>query len=365
MKKKLTFFITSLNSGGAEHQITIHANLMHKEGYKVKMVTFGDNEDFYKLDEGIDRKRLAQGQPSWMKFLAIFNYFLFTKTDCLISYTQRASAFVLWPLLFRPKINVIACERSFTYSKPSAPERLLTGFLYHRANHIVANSFSQRDYLKKVMPRWSNKISTIVNYTDTNQYPFSNLPNNQIRRIGVFARYSNAKNCIRVAKAVKQVVEQDTKPFVIEWHGNFDRIAGKPNPFLDDLRKEIEKLGIADVFHLNDHVKDVVGLMPSFDAILLPSIFEGFSNTISEAICCGKPVLASNVSDNGIMVQEGINGFLFNPLSVEDITNAFVRYLNSSDEECSKMGEQSRIIAEKLFNKEAFLSDYMRLVDNK
>lgn len=363
--KKLSFFIASLNSGGAEHQIAIHANLMLREGYLVEMITFGDSNDFYELDKGVVRKRLAQGKPGWMKFFAIFNYFLFAKTDCVISYTQRSSALVMWPLLFRPKIHVIACERSFTYSKPSRPEKFLTGFLYRRADAIVANSFSQRDYLKKVVPQWSEKIYTIVNYTDTDQYPFLKLPNNQIRRIGVFARYSNAKNCIRVAKAVKLVKEQCTKPFIIEWHGNFGSIAGKPNPFLEDLRKEIKSLDISDAFSLNDNVKDVVGLMPVFDAILLPSIFEGFSNSISEAICCGKPVLASNVSDNGILVREGVNGFLFDPCSIDDIASAFVKYLSLSDDECEEMGKQSRKISEELFCKESFVSDYVKLIERQ
>ena len=329
----------------------------------MELVTFGDSEDHYSLNNGIKRKKLAANRPGWVKFLAIFNYFLFAKTNCVISYTQRASSFVLWPLLFRPRINVINCERSFTPATPGFYEKLLVKFLYHRADSIVTNSFSQKNHLLKYRPKWENKIYTIINYTEIDRYPFMILPNNKPRQIGVFARYSHAKNCIRVAQAVSKVREMTTIPFVVKWFGSFDKISGTPNPYLDALRKEITDLHIEDVFLLNNHVKNVSDLMPGFDAVLLPSIYEGFSNAISEAICCGKPVLASNVSDNGIMVKDGVNGFLFDPMSVDEIANAFVRYLNSLDQECEKMGAQSRIMAEKLFDKDAFIRDYINLIE--
>ena len=95
----------------------------------------------------------------------------------------------------------------------------------------------------------------------------------------------------------------------------------------------------------------------------LPSLHEGFSNSISEYICCGRPVICSDVSDNSVMVHDGENGFLFDPLNVESIMEAFVRYFDISFEQRDKMGVRSREIAESLFDKDKFIESYIKLIE--
>ena len=114
---------------------------------------------------------------------------------------------------------------------------------------------------------------------------------------------------------------------------------------------------------IHEPTKNVAQLIPSFDAMCLPSLYEGFSNSISEYICCGRPVICSDVSDNSIMVHEGENGFLFNPLDVEDIVRAFSSYFSSSKEKRLLMGQKSREIAEQLFDKELFINEYIKLIE--
>ena len=94
-----------------------------------------------------------------------------------------------------------------------------------------------------------------------------------------------------------------------------------------------------------------------------PSLFEGFSNSISEAICCGMPVLASDVSDNGLMIKNGVNGFLFDPHNIHTIVESIVSFINLSEEEIYQMGIESRRIAEGLFDKGVFANGYIELID--
>ena len=55
---------------------------------------------------------------------------------------------------------------------------------------------------------------------------------------------------------------------------------------------------------------DVPDLMRLFDVYALTSYNEGISNTILEAMACGKPVIATDVGGNPELVQEGITGRL-------------------------------------------------------
>ena len=126
--KKVTFFITSMSSGGAEHQMAELTKLLVKEMYEVTIVTFADVSDHYILDSKVKRVTLAKGKNSFIKLLTIFKFFLFLKTDCIISFGQRENLLVLIPLIFRPSVKVIAGERNFTYGKQDKIERILFYF---------------------------------------------------------------------------------------------------------------------------------------------------------------------------------------------------------------------------------------------
>ena len=104
--------------------------------------------------------------------------------------------------------------------------------------------------------------------------------------------------------------------------------------------------------------------MGNYHAACLASIYEGFSNSIAEGICCGKPMLVSDVSDNSQMVHDGENGFLFDPKQTDSIVDAFMRFFSLSHNEMCRLGQRSREIAEGLFDKEHFISQYIDLIES-
>lgn len=361
--KKITFFITSLSSGGAEHQLTILSDMLVRRGYGVEIVTFADVPDFYCPNENIRRVRIAQHKHPILKFLAIFWYFIKLKSDVVVSFGQRENAIVLLPLLFRPKIKVLAGERNFTIDAPTVYEKMLFSFLYKRANYIVPNSYSQRSYIINKCPKYENKVVTITNFTDLSQYINAPLPHNEVPRIGVFCRYAAQKNYERFAQMLKVLKDSGCR-ISVEWYGNKTYKNKEINTEYLRFSQLIEEYQISDMISLNDHVKDVVCLMPNFDAICVPSLREGFSNSISEAICCGKPMLVSDVSDNSVMVEDGVNGFLFDPTDVSQMSEKFVQYTKLSQQEKDLMSKMSRMRAEKLFNAEIFIENYIKLIEN-
>ena len=135
--------------------------------------------------------------------------------------------------------------------------------------------------------------------------------------------------------------------------------------YLEDYLKAeqlIRDTKIEGVFFLHDKTDQVDMVMKQYDAMCLPSIHEGFSNSISEAICCGMPVICSDVSDNHIMVEDGINGFLFNPYDVNTIADSIVKFCRISLNDRIEMAKSSRIKACQLFNKEDFVRKYIELI---
>ena len=355
-----------MSGGGAEHQLAILANELVKD-YKISIVTFCDIDDHYCLDPSIKRIRLGYGKSKSMiyRFLLTIAYLWKVKTEVVITYGQRSSFLGLLSLWFRKNIKVIASERNLTTGKPGRYENMLFSKLYAHASFIVPNSYSQARYIISKKPELENKIITITNYTDLKVFtPAKNETlDDNIVNIGVFARYHRQKNFERFAKAIKRVRELTDKRFVVNWYGRKKSGSGEFEPYYLMCEDIIRKEGLSNVVYLNDQIKEIVPILRTQNVICLPSLFEGFSNSISEAICCGKPMLVSDVSDNSIMVKDGENGMLFNPYNIEDIAQSIVRFFGLSESEKRKMGKRSREIAETLFNLDHFTRQYVNLIE--
>jgi len=341
--------------------MVVLCQMLQEKGYGVTLVTFADTPDHYLLADGIKRVRLGQGKSRAAKMWAVFRYFLTVKTDCVISFGQRENMLCLLPLTLR-RVKVLAGERNYTEGRTDRTEKLLMHWLYRRATYVVPNSYSQKEHILSYCPEWRDKVITIVNYTDLEQYKAHLAPQNSVRRIAVFGRYAKQKNCQRFAQAIQQLKKRLGTSFVVEWYGN-QSYKGAVNEAYVAFQETVDKLEISDVLHLNNHVKDVAKQMEGFDAVCLPSLWEGFSNSLSEAICCGKPVVASHVSDNTVMVKEGVNGFTFEPTDIQDMTDVLERFLRLPDEELVRMGRESRRLAESLFDKDKFIDQYLTLIN--
>jgi len=58
-------------------------------------------------------------------------------------------------------------------------------------------------------------------------------------------------------------------------------------------------------------------MLNAMDVFVLPSLGEGMSNTLLEAMACGLPVLATNVGGNAEIIENNLNGCLFTPGDAE------------------------------------------------
>lgn len=361
--KKIVLFISSLSSGGAEHQMAYLASFLSELDYVVSLVTYDSLSDHFTLPTNVQRIRL-QSKSKLIRSIKIFRYIYFLKADCLISFTQKTSLLCLIPMSFRFKrIRFIAGERNYTEGKQTSVERKLFKFFYRFTDYIVPNSFSQADYIKREAPHFAHKVVPIINYTDLSLFQPKRLPHDNVIRIGVFARFEAQKNCVRFIEALNLIRSRNNQPFIVEWYGNHTFSNEVQMKYFEKVRELIKALDLEDLFFIKEPVIDVSSTLSSFDAICLPSLFEGFSNSISEGIASGKLMLVSDVSDNKLMVREGFNGFLFNPFDVNSIANAFERFFSLPNDERIKMGNNSRTIAESLFNRNHFINSYVNLIE--
>lgn len=79
----------------------------------------------------------------------------------------------------------------------------------------------------------------------------------------------------------------------------------------------------------------------------LPTLNEGCSNAIVEAIACGLPIISSNLPFNDDILDSS-NALLVNPESVDDIASAIKQLMDNSDLR-QKLAEGSKEKAKSLW----------------
>jgi sugar transferase (PEP-CTERM/EpsH1 system associated) len=120
------------------------------------------------------------------------------------------------------------------------------------------------------------------------------------------------------------------------------------------------ELGIADVAAMPGFSDDVPAVLRSFDVFVLPSLNEGISNTILEAMACGLPVIATDVGGNPELVQDGVTGSLI-PVGDPATLSARLEHYATDRTLLHSHGAAARHRVEQYFSIPTMLAKYAEL----
>lgn len=106
--------------------------------------------------------------------------------------------------------------------------------------------------------------------------------------------------------------------------------------------------------------QDVPRLLGAADVFVLPSLSEGISIAILEAMACGLPVLATAVGGNPELVADGLTGMLTPPAQPQALAAALSRLLEQPETR-QAMGQAARQTAQSRFSLRAAVQSYVAL----
>jgi sugar transferase (PEP-CTERM/EpsH1 system associated) len=126
----------------------------------------------------------------------------------------------------------------------------------------------------------------------------------------------------------------------------------------------LQASGAGELAWLPGERSDVADVMRGLSCFVLPSLAEGISNTILEAMATALPVLATAVGGNAELVDSGRTGVLLPSDDVEAMAQALVG-LARNPARAAAMGRAGRAEVEARFSLQAMVAAYQGLYDRQ
>ena len=129
------------------------------------------------------------------------------------------------------------------------------------------------------------------------------------------------------------------------------------------VERQVDALGLRERVWLAGERADVAQAMQGFDCFVLPSLGEGISNTILEAMATRLPVVATRVGGNTELIENGMSGLLVAPGDTEGLAKALLAYVRDAAT-ARRHAKAARWAAETRFSLGRMVADYCSLYES-
>ncbi|MBA7597476.1 D-inositol 3-phosphate glycosyltransferase [subsurface metagenome] len=234
---------------------------------------------------------------------------------------------------------------------------------------MLVNSFAVKDFLVQMAGIKSYKIAVIYNGLDLDRFHQKinvlqerrNLGlDSQVSVVGTVARICHYKGLHFLIRSIPQILDVFPQvKFLIVGNANL-----KPERiYKRKLKRLISGLGVSSSVIFTGFRRDIPRVMATFDLFALPSLREGFSNVLLEAMAMGKPVVATNVGGNPETITDGQTGILVPPKDPIALSEAIISLLKDRSR-AIEMGKKGRRRVKENFGRERMVQETEKIYDH-
>lgn len=229
--------------------------------------------------------------------------------------------------------------------------------------HYTAVSADLAAYLEGPIGVPAARIRQIYNGVDTglfrpNVSGPSTVPDDRPFVVGTVGRLQPVKDQVSLVKAFGTALEHGSSAM-----RNARLVIIGEGPSRPDIEQAIAEASLQSQVELLGARNDIPELLRTMDLFVLPSLAEGISNTILEAMASGLPVIATRTGGNGDLVRDGVTGAL---VDVGDWSAMGEQIAAYAADRARLLGhaEAARQRAEREFSLDAMVENYTALYDS-
>lgn len=361
-EKKILLCVTQLEKGGAQAAALRLREEFERRGLESKVIFLYRKSNLFLAPESM---AILENTPVtnpvqlvrlfWRLLRAIRKF----QPDAIMSFTHYANVIVA-PIAFISGVSVrVASQRNPYSSYPLGAKYVdhLWGCLGVYTNITFVSSAVQasfRNHSKKYQ-----RIGTVI----PNGFAISEVGDSHATRadfgipedsffVLAVGRLATQKNHTILLKALAHVSDA----FLV--------IAGD-GPLRNVLLGEARELGVNNRVVLTGELEStkINSLFDLAQCFVMPSLWEGMSNALIEALCHGKAIVASNIKENVEVLSDPMNGeiaFLVEPKDVYGWAEALSTISNSPD--IRNELERRALVRAQAFDLTASANKYLKLL---
>ncbi len=349
--------IETRGPGGAEILLVNIAKHLEKSGYK----NFGFfikegwlQEQFLALGFTFKYARLANPFDFFLCFKLF--YFVVKNKICVIHAHEFTMAFYSCLIsIFLPRVKVVCTFHGRHYHSDTAIRQKAMRFVARRSK-MVAVSADVKNYIATKCSIFPFLITEIENGIDIPPYGIKGTLREEIGLpltaiiIGAVGRLHKIKGHQYLIEAAERISKG--------MEGVYFVIAGEGAERLN-LELKIRSCNIEDRFILLGNRDDIDNILRSLDIFVLPSLSEGTSLALLEAMAHGLSIIATNVGNNYKLLSNCSDNIIISVNNTDELYNSVAGIIESGNFKHKSVSNREKII--KSHSIEAMVGKYERM----
>lgn len=353
---KILLTTDQLEGGGAERQLVLLASGLEAKGHTSTLLSFYNNDDFYRQmikDAGIDHIHKPAGKNPLVRIGIIRKIARELNVDAVIAF-KNGTAMAAATAGIGAKWTTIVSERNHTL-KLTLREKLKFR-LYRFADAVVCNSNAQENMISFNFPELRHKTSVIHNFPPS--FPaFTPMKKGPERYVLTVGRISPQKNMEFYFHLVRRCLDEGLEA-KFRWVGN-----AVNKDYLNRMMSLRKKLNLESHVEILPATADIVRYYEEASHFLLPSLHEGFSNALCEAVEAGLTCIASDAGDNVLIL--GNKNLVFSPDNLEEAVEKLRNALLHPYSDNPTMISMVRANMHRLTNTGHILQSWLSLISSR
>ncbi|GAB2929767.1 TIGR03088 family PEP-CTERM/XrtA system glycosyltransferase [Rheinheimera gaetbuli] len=210
--------------------------------------------------------------------------------------------------------------------------RLIRRIAKRFVHRFICLSAESEHYLRQIIGIKSNRISRICNGVDIGKFASAAPADISFAHAAGAAKPLYFVSVGRLAAVKNQVLLLQAFALLLQQHPQYRGIARLvvvgDGPCRQSLELQSQQLAISDEVYFTGQRQDIAEIMQAADVFVLPSLAEGISNTLLEAMAAGTPVIATAVGGNAELLPEPLKHTnLVDSDNAGQLATAMLRYL--------------------------------------
>jgi sugar transferase (PEP-CTERM/EpsH1 system associated) len=243
--------------------------------------------------------------------------------------------------------------------------RLLRRAMRPFVQHYITVSRHLQAFLEGLFQLPAERVSQIYNGVDSERFHPGRRPvgppgfaSDDTRVIGTVGRMQQVKDQLTLVRAFIEL--RALRPGAAK---RLRLVLIGDGPLRGQAEQLLRSAGVLDQAWLPGPRDDIPDMLRGMDLFVLPSLAEGISNTILEAMATALPVIATAVGGNAELVIPGSTGRLVPANDPQAMAAALADYLDAPTM-VAEHGRAARVRIEKEFSPSAMVARYLAVYDS-